>query len=211
MICFKIGRLLCRIFCRLFIRLTVLGQENVPSQGAFLLFSNHQSFLDPVFCGIRLKRCLYFMARDSLFKNYFFGKLIASVNTIPVRRGQADLTAIKTIISKLKEGAGVCIFPEATRTRDGKIAELKPGFGLLCRRGQAAVVPVVIDGAFECWPRHKKIFSLWSKVTLCYGKTISAEQVKKMNDRQLAELLTDTLRRMQTQIRLKQGKKPYNY
>lgn len=189
----------------------VYGRENVPDKGAFVLVSNHQSFLDPLFCGVYVKRPMYFLARDTLFANRFFGWLISSVNTIPVKRGQADLSAMKKIISKLKEGNSVCLFPEATRTRDGKITPFKPGFGLLCRRGEAAVVPVVIDGAFECWPRHKKIFSPGSAITICYGKAIQAEQVKKMSDRKLAEVLTNTLRQMQTKNRLKHGKKSYNY
>jgi len=208
---FWFARWICRVFCLTFFKMTFYGKENIPEVGAFLLVGNHQSFLDPVFCGISLKRPLYFLARDTLFKNWFFGWLISSVNTIPVRRGEADLSAMKKIIGKLKEGNGVCIFPEATRSSDGKIAPFKPGFGLLCRRGQAAVVPVVIDGAFECWPRHKKFFLPGSRIVVCYGKCITAEQVKKMSDKELAENLTDTLREMQTKSRIKQGKEPYNY
>ena len=207
---FRFARMLCRIFCELFFRIRVYGLENIPKNGAFMLVSNHQSFLDPVLCGIYIGRCLYFLARDTLFRG-LFGRLISSVNTIPVRRDQADMFAIRTIISKLKDSSGVCLFPEATRTTDGRIADFKPGFGLLCRRGRAAVVPVVIDGAFECWPRHKKIFSPGSKITVCYGKCISADDVKKMSDEELAERLTDTLRRMQNECRIKCGKEPYNY
>jgi 1-acyl-sn-glycerol-3-phosphate acyltransferase len=208
---FRFARWVCKAFCLTFFKMAFYGKENIPEEGAFLLVGNHQSFLDPVFCGIPLKRPLYFLARDTLFKNWFFGWLISSVNTIPVRRGEADLSAMKKIIGKLKEGNGVCIFPEATRSSDGKIAPFKPGFGLLCRRGEAAVVPVVIDGAFECWPRHKKIFSPGGRIVVCYGKCITAEQVKKMSDKELAENLTDTLREMQTKSRIKQGKEPYNY
>lgn len=204
-------RLVCRVFCGLFFKLRVYGIENIPEKGAFLLVSNHQSFLDPIFCGVRLKRHLYFLARDSLFTHWFFGRLFSSVNAIPVRRGQADLGAIKKIIGKLKDGKGVCLFPEATRTSDGKIAAFKPGFGLLCRRGEAAVVPTVIDGAFEAWPRHKKLFSPGHKIVICYGRCISAEVVKKMNDRELAQKLTETLRQMQNDCRIEQGKEPYDY
>ena len=121
------------------------------------------------------------------------------------------LSAIKKIIGKLKDGFGVCLFPEGTRTSDGRIAAFKPGFGLLCRRGGAAVVPVVIDGAFECWPRHKKIFSPGARINVCYGKCITAEEVKRMSDRELADTLTHTLRQMQTKNRVKQGKVPYDY
>ncbi|MHC4655144.1 MAG: lysophospholipid acyltransferase family protein [Planctomycetota bacterium] len=207
---FRFARWCCKVFCNLFFRIHVCGKENVPEKGAVMLVGNHQSYLDPVFCGIYLKRPLYFLARDSLWKNRFFGRLISSVNTIPVKQDKGDLSAMRKVISKLKEGWGVCLFPEGTRTSDGKITPFKPGFGLLCRRGGATVVPVVIDGAFECWPRHKKIFSPGS-IEVCYGKAIPAGEVANMDDRELAELVTDTLRRMQTESRIKQGKESYNY
>ena len=207
---FRFARWLCKVFCNLFFRIRVYGKENVPDKGAVVLVSNHQSYLDPVFCGIPLKRPLYFLARSSLWKNRVFGRMISSVNTIPVNQGKADLSAMRKVISELKEGWGVCLFPEGTRTRDGKITPFKPGFGLLCRRGGAAVVPVVIDGAFECWPRHKRIFSP-GPIEVCYGKAIPASEVANMSDRELAELMTVTLRRMQTESRIKQGKEPYSY
>jgi 1-acyl-sn-glycerol-3-phosphate acyltransferase len=207
---FWLARWICKVFCILFFRVRTSGVENIPAKGAFLLVSNHQSYLDPIFCGVPIKRHLHFLARETLFTNRFFGGLISSVNTIPVKRGEADLAAMRKVIDKLKKGEGVCLFPEGTRSHDGKITQLKPGLGLLCRRGNAAVVPVVIDGAFECWPRHKKMF-LPGKVFICYGKAISAEQAKNMGDSKLAEFLTDKLRRMQSKSRLKQGKKPYDY
>ncbi len=207
---FWLARWICKVFCILFFRLRTYGRDNVPDKGAFILVSNHQSYLDPIFCVGPLKRPSSFVARDSLFSNWFFGPLISSVNAIPVKRGEADISAMRKVIDKLKKGGGVCLFPEGTRTSDGKIAPLKPGIGFLCRRGAAAVVPVVIDGAFECWPRHKKIFSPGS-ISVCYGKAITAEQVKNMSDDKLAEVLTDTLRRMQNECRVKQGKKPYGY
>jgi len=136
--------------------------------------------------------------------------MISSVGTVPVKLGEGDISAIRKAIDILKQGRGICLFPEGTRSRDGKITPFKPGFGLLCRRGAAAVVPVVIDGAFECWPRHKKLFS-HGPIAVSYGKPIPAGQVKKMKNEKLAEVLTETLRRMQNESRIKQGKKPYDY
>ena len=151
-----------------------------------------------------------FLARESLFSNWFFGWLISSVGTIPVKLGEADISAMRKVITKLKNGEAICLFPEGTRSKDGRIERFKPGFGLLCRRGKAAIVPTVIDGAFECWPRHKKLFTR-GPIWVCYGKPISAEQAKKMGDETLADLLTDTLREMQNKIRIQNGKKPYDY
>lgn len=207
---FWYARWICKVFCILFFRLRTYGRDNVPDKGPFILVSNHQSFLDPIFCGVPIRRHLSFLARDSLFSNWFFGTLISSVNAIPVKRGEADISAMRKVLGKLEKGGGLCLFPEGTRTYDGKIAPLKPGLGLLCRRSGAVVVPVVIDGAFECWPRNKKLFSTGS-ISVCYGKAISAEQAKNMGDKKLAELLTDTLHRMQTNCRIKHGKEPFKY
>jgi 1-acyl-sn-glycerol-3-phosphate acyltransferase len=207
---FRFARFWCRLFCRIFFRMQFYGLENIPAEGPFIIASNHQSFIDPLFVGISI-RPLCFMARDTLFRNWFFGPLLLSVNAIPVRRGQADIASIRKILEKLKQGRGICLFPEATRTNDGKIASLKGGFTLLSRRGNAPVIPVLIDGAFECWPRQKKLFIPGSKITITYGRPVTVEHIKNMEDDDFACLLTDTLRNMQTQTRTSQGKQPLEY
>jgi 1-acyl-sn-glycerol-3-phosphate acyltransferase len=200
----------CRVFCVLLFRFRAYGTENVPESGGFILASNHQSYLDPVFGGVALRRRLSYVARDSLFGNRPFALLIRSLNAIPVRRGHADVAAVKTIIARLEEGKGVCLYPEGTRTIDGRISAFRPGLGLLCRRTRAAVVPVLIEGAFDIWPRHRKIFT-FGPVTVRYGEAVSAEQVGEMDDRKLAEVLTERIRRMQNECRCKHGKEAYDY
>ncbi len=195
----------CRLLSYAFFRLRVRGLENMPQTGPFVIACNHQSYLDPVFCSVCLPRRVTFLARDTLFTNWFFGRLIGSLSAIPVKRGQGDLGAMKEIISRLKQGRGVCLFPEGTRTSDGRIAEIKPGFGLLCRRGKATVVPTVVDGAFECWPRGRKMFKP-GKVWLTYGPPIAPEHIKEMNNQQLADELTRRLRELQDQMRRQRGK-----
>jgi len=137
--------------------------------------------------------------------------MLRSVDAIPVRRGQADIASIRAIIEKLKKGRGVCLFPESTRTTDGKIAPFKGGFTLLCRRGNALLIPVLIDGAFECWPRDRKFFKPGSEIFVCYGKAIVPEEISAMDDEKFAALLTERLRTMQSEIRLQNGKQPFNY
>lgn len=211
MLWFRFARWLCKVYCRIFLRVNCYSIENVPKTGAVLLVSNHQSLLDPILCGIYLKRPVYFLARDTLIKHKLFGRLIGSLNTIPVKRGHGDIGAVRAVIEKLRQGCAVCLFPEATRSSDGKISTFKPGFGLLCKRGKAAIVPVVIDGAFECWPRHKKLPKAGSKIVISHGKCINYEQLKDIDERKLAEMLTDTLRRMQNDCRTKHRRKPIKY
>ncbi len=206
-----IARFLCHVFTIVFFRYRAYGRENIPTEGAFVLACNHQSFMDPVFCGISVKRHVTYMARDTLFKNWFFGPLIASVNAIPISRDKPEIAVMRLVIDRLREGAAVCLFPEGTRTEDGRIASFKPGFGLLCRRSKAAVVPVLVEGAFEAWPRQKKLFRPGSPIVVQFGKPLAPPQIADMTNEQLADTVTQTLRQMQNEVRRKQGKPPYDY
>jgi len=206
-----VARFMCHVFTLIFFRYRACGRENIPQEGAFVLACNHQSFMDPVFCGISVKRHVTYMARDTLFKNWFFGPLIASVNAIPISRNKPEIAVMRLVIDRLREGAAVCLFPEGTRTEDGRIAAFKPGFGLLCRRSKAAVVPVLVEGAFEAWPRHRKLFHFRYPIVVQFGKPMDPKQVGEMTNEQLADAVTQTLREMQNEVRRKQGEQPYNY
>jgi len=206
----RIARILCAGVVCTFYRVRAYGMKNIPKTGAVLLLCNHQSFFDPIFSQSWVLRSFHFVARDSLFRIALVGPLIRSLYTIPIRRGRADMTAMRSIIGKLKGNCAVCLYPEGTRTADGKIAEIKPGFGLLSRRGNAPVVPVVIDGAFECWPRNRKLPS-FGRVVVSYGEPFSPQEVKQLGDREFARIITERLRKMQSQLRLKLGKEPLDY
>ncbi len=205
-----VARFGCAVFCAIVFRLRVRGRENVPRGGAYILAGNHQSYLDPVFCGVGIRRRLCYVARDSLYRFKPFAWLIGSLDAIPIGQDKADIAAMKMIIARLQQGEAVCLYPEGTRTHDGKIVPFKAGFGLLCRRSRAAVVPVLVDGAFECWPRQKRFFTP-GRVTIWYGPTLAAEEIRTMTNEELTDRLTATLRQMQHDCRLEQGKQPYDY
>ncbi len=188
----------------------VFGRENVPKRGPALLLSNHQSFLDPVLCGMGLPRELDYIARNSLFRKRWFAWYIRSLNAFPIHRNQADLAAVRTIIKRLRSGRAVLLFPEATRTRDGRIRPIKGGFELIVRKADAPAVPVVIDGAYEAWSRTQRFPSLGC-ITVSYGKPITPHQAKTLSRQELVELLNHRLREMQTRIRGRTGRLPYEY
>ncbi len=190
-------------------KVAVYGRENVPKEGPVLLLSNHQSFMDPPLCQGPIKRDFHFMARHTLFQGAF-GKLFPYFNCIPVNRDKPELSTMKRVIGVLKSGGAICLFPEATRTRDGKIADLKPGFGLFVRRTNATVIPVAVEGAFECWPRGKR-FPSRKPVTVIYGEPIDAEKVKELGDEKFAAFITGTLRRLQNEARVKMGREAFDY
>lgn len=206
--------LLCRFVSvgtvSLFYRLKVYGKQNVPKDGPVLVVCNHQSFLDPMFSQTWVWRPFYFVPRDTLLNVKFWGRLIASFYVIFIRQGQPDIAAMKTIIESLKEGKAVCLYPEGTRSPDGRIDNIKPGFGLMSRRSGAPVLPVVIDGMFEAWPRTQKYPRL-GRVGVMYGTPFSAEQIKSLGDEAFAVELTRTLRAMQADLRQKMNRPPFDY
>lgn len=191
-------------------RVQVFEKEKVPLEGAILVLCNHQSFLDPMFSQSWVRRPFLFVARETLFRG-FFGWLLHSLGAIPIRQGQADIRSIRTVIDLLKKGRAVCLYPEGSRTFDGRIAVIKPGFGLISRRAHAPIVPMVIDGAFDCWPRTRKWPRLTGRVGVLYGKPISPEHVEQAGDEAFAEELTALLRQMHNELRAKMGRPPLDY
>ncbi len=205
-----VARFLCQVFTLMCFRFRVYGRRNIPATGGFILVANHQSFLDPIFCGVAATRPVTYVARDSLFTSPIFSGMIRSVRAIPISRDKADISTMKLVVARLKAGEGVCLYPEGTRTYDGRITSFKAGFGLLCRRSKSPVVPLLIDGAFECWPRQKKLFST-GPIQVRFGTPLAPEQARTMTNEELADWVTHTLRQMQHDARLQQGKQPYTY
>jgi len=139
------------------------------------------------------------------------GSLLKKIYAIPIKRGQADLASMRRIMEVLKNGGAVCLFPEGTRTSDGRIQDVKAGFSLLSRKTGAKVVPAVVDGAFECWPRHKKIPSLIGKIGISYGEPILPEDIKGLTDDEFAQIVKGRLIELQHECRKKLKREPYDY
>jgi 1-acyl-sn-glycerol-3-phosphate acyltransferase len=121
-----------------------------------VLLANHESHLDPVLVGVASRRPLSFLARKSLFQGPF-GLLIRSLDAIPLDRDGMGIAGLREVIRRLKQGEATLVFPEGTRTHDGEIGPFQPGFGILVRRSGATIVPVGVDGAYEAWPRHRRL------------------------------------------------------
>ena len=127
-----------------------------PGRGGLLL-ANHQSFLDPIVLGLRLDRSVTFLARDSLFRVPGFGRYLRAMKTLPIARDAPATAVMRSALAAMRRGELVGLFPEGTRTRDGRMGELKPGFVTLTRRGDAPVYPVGIAGTFEALPRTRTL------------------------------------------------------
>jgi len=175
-----LGKVFLQFFSVLCFHVRVAGRENVPAKGAALLVTNHQSMLDPWMIGIALHRQIHFMARESLFKGGLGQYIFETTNAFPVRRGRADSTAVREAIRRLQCGYLLNLFPEATRTSDGTIGPIAAGVAIIVHRAKVPVIPVVIDGAFEAWPRDRKFFR-YSGIRVRYGKAIAYDELTNLS------------------------------
>jgi len=192
----RIGYGISQRFCQLgflsYFRGRVFGREHVPRRGPVVLVCNHQSFMDPVFATQALPRECHYMARDTLFKNAAFRRVIEYYNAFPVRRGTADIGAIKETLRRLKRGGLVTMFPEGTRTPDGRVGEMQSGVVLIARKARAPLVPTMILGAFEAWPRHRKT-PRFAPVIVAYGQPVSACEVRALDAERCIEILRERI------------------
>ena len=164
-----------RVVFVLIFGIRVYHRHRLPRQGGVLVVANHQSYLDPVLAAVGMPRPYHPMARESLFRVAPFRWLIRSLYAFPVRRGKADLGAVREALARLRAGAVVLMFPEGTRTRDGSISLLHGGPVAIAARAGVPVMPMVIDGAFEAWPRTC-VLPRPHTIRVACGKAVSAAE-----------------------------------
>lgn len=150
--------------------LRVIGKEHLVTEGPVLVASNHQSFLDPPLIGNLYRSEMVFLARKSLFRG-FFKWLYRQWNAIPVDQDKPDMSSLKAIVRKLRDGHRVLVFPEGARTLDGSLGPAAPGIGLIAAKSGAVIQPVRIRGAFEALPRGSARLR-FSRITVTVGRPI---------------------------------------
>ena len=135
------------------------GVEKLP-QGAAIICPNHTSLRDPLYMAVACGRNepLRFMAKAEIWKSKFLGNLIASLGAFPVRRGEADLDAIRESMNILKTGQKLLVFPEGTRVTEGKDVEAKAGAAMLAAKTGAPIIPVAIVNGRKYFTPTRVIF-----------------------------------------------------
>ncbi|MEG0005682.1 MAG: lysophospholipid acyltransferase family protein [Clostridium sp.] len=150
------------IYLKLKFKVVVKGYENIPEGGA-ILAANHLSNYDPFLLATTCKRKVRFMAKAELFKSFIEKFIFGGSGMIPVKRGAADIAAIKTSIKALKSGELIGIFVEGTRVKQDEDSQAKSGVAMLSVKSQKPVVPVNIKSSFK----------RFSTITITYGKPIN--------------------------------------
>jgi 1-acyl-sn-glycerol-3-phosphate acyltransferase len=129
-----------------------------------------------------------YLARDTLFKNPVLAPLIRFLDAIPIDREGGGLAGLKETLRRLKAEEQVLIFPEGTRTQDGEVLPLKPGFCSVTRRSKVPLVPVGLDGAYQAWPRTSR-FPRLGRIAVVVGEPMSPDLIASLTDDQVVEEL----------------------
>ena len=163
---YLIARLVLRPLFLLVFRPHVRGRENVPASGPFIIASNHLSFIDSMAIPLMAPRRVGYLAKAEYFttpglRGWFTRTLFTALGALPVERQthRAAQEALDTAMTVLKAGGGFGIYPEGTRSRDGRLARGKTGVAWLALTADCPVVPVGVAGTDRIqpvganWPR----------------------------------------------------------
>ncbi|HID21961.1 MAG TPA: 1-acyl-sn-glycerol-3-phosphate acyltransferase [Planctomycetaceae bacterium] len=158
------------------------GHEKLPRDGGALLLINHQSHLDPLLVGLPLQRPISYIARHNLFPVPVVGWILRNTYVMAINQDQPGASVIREAVRRLEHGFLVGIFPEGSRTNDGEVAELKPGFAMLLRRAHVPVYPVGVAGAFEVFPRGSVVIKP-GRVRVVFGDPFPPQQLRELCQR----------------------------
>lgn len=158
-----------RFFCgliRLLYKVNMRGLDNLPKNSGFILCPNHESNFDALWVVQNFNRQqfnkLCIVAKRELHNNSGASKLLSRISgMIPINRNTHDTLAMARCQEKLMEGYGVLIFPEGTRTKNGKIGEFKKGAAMLALNVNVPIIPVKIKGAYNIYPLGSKLPKLF--------------------------------------------------
>jgi 1-acyl-sn-glycerol-3-phosphate acyltransferase len=168
---YRVCRNLSRLFAEAALDYRVIHEERLIEDGGVLICSNHVSYLDPPLVGVAWKGPVHFLARKSLLSNPVSEWLFPRLHVVPIDQDRPGFAGLKTIIKVLTDGNRVLIFPEGTRSPDGKLQRGEPGTGLVVTKARVPVIPVRLFGAREALPFGSARFRT-NLVTLVIGEPI---------------------------------------
>jgi len=172
----EVFRVIVKAFFGIFYRVNIKGLENVPDSGGAVLCSNHIGELDMFVIGYRIKRLVHWMAKEELFRIPILTPFIKWLGAFPVKRGKADVEAIKTAIRLVREGNIVGIFPEGTRMKNKKNKKPKVSRSalMIAEKCDVPVIPVAIKTT------HNN-YRIFSRINVVFGTPIDIKIEKQKN------------------------------
>jgi 1-acyl-sn-glycerol-3-phosphate acyltransferase len=154
---YSLGRSFFLILSFFFFPIKVVGRENLPPRGSFIIATNHISNLDPFVVGLASRRKLSYIAKEELFRNKFQGFILSQWGAFPVKRESSDFRAMREILRRLKEGSSIVVFPEGTRAQEGVERSIQEGVSFIAAKSGVLVVPAYVQDTDLSLPVHAKM------------------------------------------------------
>lgn len=203
---FRAVRGFVRIFLFRWFRMRVEGHERLQLKGGVIIAPTHRSNLDGPLVGSSSHRRVRYLGKDSLFRPAAAGWAMRSLGSFPVRRGEADLDAMRVAKEMLDAGECMLVFPEGSRQQGDSIGEIYDGTAWLASKAGTPVVPVGIAGTEVAMPTGSK-FPSRVPVTVVVGEVLDppkakdGKRVKRSDLKEWTEELRLRLRECQTRAR----------
>ena len=182
------------LFLHVTARVQIQGWEHLPSQGGVVLASNHISLLDTLLIPYSVMathgvQIVWAPAKVELFELPVVGRVIASWGAFPVRRGRGDRLAIRRLVDHMRVGK-VMLFPEGTRSRDGRLGEGKRTVGKLLYETRPTIVPTVVWGTNRVYPKGRYLPHWRHAIGVCYGEPLDMQTLYgRPNTKETAEAI----------------------
>lgn len=197
---YGVGRLVITPLARLIYRPRVEGTQLVPRTGPVIFASNHLSFIDSIAIPVAAPRQVHFLAKASYFdgpgvRGWFSRQFFTSIGAIPVHRGagQAALDALDQQRQLLEEGRAVALYPEGTRSTDGRLYKGRTGVAFLALQTGAPVVPVGLIGTDKVMPKGATMPSIRHRISVRFGAPIDVSPHGEATSGRARRLATDEI------------------
>lgn len=162
--------------CRLIWSMRFNGTEHIPTNGGLVIAANHQTYIDPLWLSLPIKRPLRFLAWDAAFNWRVTGPAMGFLGAWPLPIEGNDPAPIRKSLKWLREGGAVVIFPEGGRGHpDGSLIKFKAGAVRLAIEGDVPILPVTIRGGHRVWPMGRR-FPRFSPIEIVYHPPLLIQQ-----------------------------------
>lgn len=162
-----------------------IDRKNIPGKElrSFLICANHQTYVDPVWVCLPMRRRLRFMAVEKAFEWRFIGPLIRYLGAFPVsQETSGTLNAIRIALRELNQGSVLTVFPEGAREfADGEFHPFKTGAVRIAMQAGVPILPVTINGGNHIWPQTQKYPHLFRRVEIIYHPLMEIVEDKDLD------------------------------
>lgn len=181
MLFYKIVKTSVKFLLSIIFRIEIMGVDNLPTDNRSIVCSNHFNVLDPVLIGTCLPIKINYMAKEELFSNKFFASILYKLGVFPVKRGGADISAIKSALRILKNDGILGIFPEGTRSKAGDMLDAKPGLAMIAIKSQSPIVPIAIIASYKPFSKIKMIIDKPIDLSDYYDQKVTNEEYQQIS------------------------------